>query len=225
MCIQSLSMSQHITRNFSGGWKVLEVSWGERWCRHHCIIGRDTELKEKVSSFDRKNIFNADECGPFYKMAPETTSALTRSEGWKKSKDWITVLVCANSDGSEKDPLMFIGNALRPRAFKKKFGADYGLDYFANRKAWMTGALFNEWLKLFDDRLNGQHRWVLLMLENCSSNDSVKTFPMLEHTEAFFSPTKQDVKITAVRCWHYCGVKNAIQELSIGVYFGSDGRN
>lgn len=107
------------------------------------VLAEMPNIEEKFSSIDRKDIFNADKCGLFYKTAPTTTVALTRREGRKKKKNRITVLVCAKTDGPEKVPLIFKGKALRQRVFKKKLEANYGLDYYANRNAWITGSLFN----------------------------------------------------------------------------------
>lgn len=45
-------------------------------------------------------------------MAPQATFTLTHLDGWMKSKDQIMVLVCAISDDSENDFLMFIGRRL-----------------------------------------------------------------------------------------------------------------
>lgn len=44
-------------------------------------------------------------------------------------KDRITLLVCANADGSEKVELMIIGTAKKPHPFKKKCGEELGFDY------------------------------------------------------------------------------------------------
>lgn len=73
-----------------------------------------------------------------------------RPLGRQESKDLITVLVCANSIGTETFEPMFIGNSLRPIVFRRRSKAEHGLDYYANRNAWTTSALFHDWLKRFD---------------------------------------------------------------------------
>lgn len=59
-------------------------------------------------------------------MAPTTKVASERLPGRKKEKQRITVLACENSEGSEKYELMIIGNAHKPRAFRKRTGSDQG---------------------------------------------------------------------------------------------------
>ena len=52
----------------------------------------------------------------------------------------------ANADGSEKLPPFFIGHAKKPRCFERKTAERLGFLYRNNKKAWMTGILFQEWL-------------------------------------------------------------------------------
>ena len=57
----------------------------------------------------------------------------------------------ANMSGSEKFPLLVIGNSKRPHAFKKK---KIPVTYKANSKAWMTTELLEEMLRAWDGRLS-----------------------------------------------------------------------
>ena len=59
-------------------------------------------------------------------------------------------LACCNADGSEKLPLMIIGNEERSHAFKKRSGRDMGFDYHWNKKGWMKAEIFFEWLRRLD---------------------------------------------------------------------------
>lgn len=58
-------------------------------------------IQNVIRKYERKHIFNADECGLFYKLAPDTTVTTKGLAGRKKMKDRITLLICANADGSE----------------------------------------------------------------------------------------------------------------------------
>lgn len=113
--------------------------------------------------YSLKDTFNADEFGLSYRMEPNTTIARERLLGRKKEKQRISVLACANGDGSKKFELIIIGSSWKPRSFKKKIGAEIGFDCRANRKAWMTRELLFAWLKRF-----GSVYW-----ENCRKNGSV----------------------------------------------------
>ena len=50
------------------------------------------------------NIFNADETGLYWRLLPDKIHAVTEEvcTGGKKSKERVTLLVCANMSGSEK---------------------------------------------------------------------------------------------------------------------------
>lgn len=118
-------------------------------------------------------------------MALDWTVSHIRPNGRRKCKDSITVLVCANSDGSEKVERMFIGNAVRPRAIKNKIEKDYGLYYRANRNAWIKSILFFDWIKHFEDSFRNYERKVLFLSDNCSAHGSLKIFGDLQSVELY----------------------------------------
>ena len=47
--------------------------------------------------------------------------------------------------GVDKLPLLVIGKAMKPRCFKNV--NTLPLDYTANKKAWMTDSIFENWLQ------------------------------------------------------------------------------
>jgi hypothetical protein len=71
--------------------------------------------------------------------------------GSKLSKDCITVLVCANVDGTEKRKLLVIGKSKNPRCFKNV--KSLPVQYSANKTAWMTSDLFQAELRHWDREL------------------------------------------------------------------------
>lgn len=72
--------------------------------------------------YAERDIYNVDEAGVFYNLLPNRTLALSheRCSGRKASKEWFTILFCANMDSSDKRRLFVIGRSARPRCFKKK---------------------------------------------------------------------------------------------------------
>ncbi|XP_033223555.1 tigger transposable element-derived protein 4-like [Belonocnema kinseyi] len=88
-----------------------------------------------------EDIFNADETGLFFKCLPDKTLTFKGDtcHGGKKTKDRITVMVCANMSGKEKLELLVIGKSKNPRCFKgaKSLPVLYG----SNKKAWMTSSV------------------------------------------------------------------------------------
>jgi hypothetical protein len=75
------------------------------------VAWKDTTLLHLMAKYSPKNIFNADEFGLFYNMLPDKTYTFKDAscKGIKVHKERITVLVCANLDGTEKLPVLVIG--------------------------------------------------------------------------------------------------------------------
>lgn len=90
------------------------------------------QLLAKVNSSKVCSFFNTGECGLFYRLAPLRPNGQESPLGRKASEDHISVLVCANADGTEKVELMFMGTAWKAKAFHKT-GHEYGPNYHANK--------------------------------------------------------------------------------------------
>lgn len=90
-------------------------------------------------------IYNADESGLCFRMLPDKTY-VTASEktapGRITAKERITILLCANADGSHKVTPLVIGKAKKPRCFA---GFNNPLKYTNSKSAWMTSQIFNDW--------------------------------------------------------------------------------
>ena len=95
-----------------------------------------------LKDYDRCNIYNMDETGLFYRMPPDKGLSSKQLSGIKGDKTRITLAFCVNADGSDIREPMFIGHARRPRSFNKQDGYELGFEYYWNKKAWMTGILF-----------------------------------------------------------------------------------
>lgn len=131
-------------------------------------------LPDILSEYGPNNIFNADETGLFFRCLPDRTLAFKGEQcsGGKLSKERITVLVGANMSGNEKLPLMTIGHSANPRCFKnvKKMP----LEYKANKKAWMTSAIFEKWIRKLDTRFLLEGRSVALIIDNCPAHPPIE---------------------------------------------------
>lgn len=108
------------------------------------------KFENKVREKDLKpeQIYNADESGLFWKLLPAKTMVHFKERsapGRKTSKQRITFLACTNATGSHKLKPLVIGKAKKPRAFKN-FG-NIPVVYKANRNAWMTLVMFEEWMQ------------------------------------------------------------------------------
>ncbi|UYV63584.1 TIGD4 [Cordylochernes scorpioides] len=162
--------------------------WIERWKARHGIklrnicgesadVNRETMtnwltdvMPNIISNYACKDIFNADETGLFWRLLPDKTLHFKGETctGGKASKERITILLCCNMDGSEKMQPLVIGKAKQPRCFR---GIKHlPVQYEANQKAWMAGLLFESWVRHIDKKMAGQHRQIILLLDNCGAH-------------------------------------------------------
>lgn len=100
------------------------------------------------NSYTPDQVFNADESGLFWKKMPERTyvSKFYKStSGHKAAKDRITILFCSNASGDYIMKPLVINKSKMPRAFKGVNINNLPVYWRANKKAWLTAAMFTEW--------------------------------------------------------------------------------
>lgn len=202
------------------------TGWLSRFKTRHGIVGKvlsgesaaaDEEAASEwisdnaaslLEQYSPSDIYNADETGLFYEMLPSTTLDFRgqRCHGGKHSKKRVTVLLCANMDGSDKRPPLVIGKSAKPRCFKGNRGLP--VKYVANKKAWITRSIFTEWVVAFDCDMKRQGRKVCLLLDNCSAhriddvvltNTEVKYFP--PNCTSLIQPLDQGVIVSLKRAY------------------------
>ncbi|XP_069108937.1 tigger transposable element-derived protein 4-like [Argopecten irradians] len=142
-------------------------------------------LPQLLDSYQPADIYNADETGIYYRALPDGTLA-AKSEsvsGSKKAKDRITALVATNMDGSDKRKLLIIGKSLRPRCLR---GKSVPATYTANKNAWMTSTIFEDWLRDFNRDMRLQGRKILLLVDNCAAHPASLTNS--SHIKLIFLP-------------------------------------
>ena len=183
----------------------ISAAWIDRWKTRHNVVSKKMcgesaavresdvllhewktiKLRQILVTFSQCDIYSADETGLFWKALPDHTLAFKneRVSGGKLSKERVTCLVCASMAG-EKVPLLVIGKYAKPRAFKR--ANRLPVEYRANRKAWMTSTLFDEWLLKFDKRMRAEKRTVALTLDNCAAH-SVNT-AAVRNVSVYFLP-------------------------------------
>jgi hypothetical protein len=125
---------------------------------------------------ETRDVYNADETGLFFTVLPDRTLASKGESchGGKHSKDRPTVLLCVNSDGSDKQVPIVIGKSPKPRCFKnvKKFPTKY----HANGKAWMTTEIFCSSPHSLDAQMGAQNRQIILFVDNCAVHSKDTSF-------------------------------------------------
>ncbi|KAF0685318.1 Aste57867_22763 [Aphanomyces stellatus] len=156
--------------------------------------GREV-LAAHTSLYDLECIYNMDETGVMYNYQPNTTISNAPRSGSKKDKSRISVVLASNADGSHKLPLTFIGKSKKPRCFGNMNQSAMAYLYRSNRKAWMTIALFAEWIQQLNDSMKCADKQILLILDNASSHKyvdvdltNVRVFMLPPNTTAWLQP-------------------------------------
>ncbi|XP_042913329.1 tigger transposable element-derived protein 4-like, partial [Parasteatoda tepidariorum] len=130
-------------------------------------------LPHLLQSYAPKDVFNLEETGLFFECMP-CKAIMFRSEkcsGGKLSKEWLTILVGTNANGTEKLPLMVIGKAKKPRCSKNV--KSLSVEYHANPKTWITLNLYKTYIRKLDSKFFNQNRNLLLILHNCTAHGDI----------------------------------------------------
>ncbi|BFZ15182.1 hypothetical protein BsWGS_18221 [Bradybaena similaris] len=128
-------------------------------------------LPDLCAGYELKDIFNADETGLFFRAFPNK-SMLSKGDvghGIKINKNRVTALVAVSATGEKLKPLI-IGRSARPHSFRGCTVGELGIDYFHNKKAWMTRDIFTVWANKLNNKMRLQGRKILLLLDNCTAH-------------------------------------------------------
>ena len=87
------------------------------------------------------------------------------------SKERLTLLLGASMDGSDKIDPLIIGKSARPQCFRMT--GIIPLPYQSNSTAWMTGAIWQQWIKGFNSRMKQLDKKVILFIDNCPGHPEV----------------------------------------------------
>nr|XP_022910254.1 tigger transposable element-derived protein 1-like [Onthophagus taurus] len=93
-------------------------------------------------------VWNADETGLFWKRMPNRTyvaKSQKTASGFKAAKDRVTFLFCSNASGDRMLKPLLVNRALKPRSMKGVNLDTLSVHWTANKKAWVTREIFNEW--------------------------------------------------------------------------------
>lgn len=143
-----------------------------------------------IKEYSPKDIFNADEAALYLETMPDRTLHFrgVGCKGTKTRKDRVTMMVCANMDGSEKKQLLIIGKSKNPRCFKNLNINNLPVNYEANTNAWMTTTIMTKWLVEWDEQLAENGRKILLFLDNCSAHPPRLQESLMNIKLEFFPP-------------------------------------
>jgi hypothetical protein len=97
------------------------------------------DLYTITAQYDLENVYNMDETGLFFYLLPRYNllmldEDISTTRGKKKSKDRVSLVVCANTVGIHKIPCTLIGKSKAPTCIKDR---QWLVPYFNQAKAWM----------------------------------------------------------------------------------------
>lgn len=124
-------------------------------------------LPEILRGYDKKNVYNLDETGCFWKALPQQGFAVKGKEcrGGKKSKQRFTIAFMVNAAGEKEKPVV-IWKSANPRCFRGFDKCQLPVKYYDQQKAWMTGEILDSYLTAFNSKMKAERRCILLFLDN-----------------------------------------------------------
>ena len=145
-----------------------------------------------------KDIFSAGEAALFYNLLPDKSLVVKEEDGhkWTWVKERVTLLVAVNMDGSEKLPLLVIGQKPASETNSALDSAEaLQLSYETNDSAMMTSSLFESWLRQLDQQYQASNRTISVIVENCPAHVSPKG---LSNVELLFLPANTTPRLQPV---------------------------
>ena len=86
--------------------------------------------------------------------------------GGKQSKNRITVAFFVLAAGKKEGKPIVIWKSEKPRCLKRFNKAELPVNYFSQRKAWMTGEILDNVLTRLNRQLSSKNRNILLIMDN-----------------------------------------------------------
>lgn len=125
-----------------------------------------TVLPYFLSKYDAANIYACGEAALLFRAVPEDLPVASREE----AQDQLTTLLCTNLDASDKRDILVIGKEAQPFGCQGVRQEKVPVTYRVNCQAWMTAAIFTEWLQTFNADMKGKQRKVALFLLQCGAH-------------------------------------------------------
>ena len=100
-----------------------------------------------------------------------------KCSGGKHSKVRLTGLAAGNALG-ERLPMFVIGKSAKPRCFKGV--KTLPCRYRSQKKSWMSGELFEEYVRELDRTFSVSKRKIALIIDNCTAHPHVENLKWVE---------------------------------------------
>ncbi|XP_015281463.1 PREDICTED: tigger transposable element-derived protein 3-like [Gekko japonicus] len=129
-----------------------------------------TVLPGLLRQYDPSDIYACGEVGLLFQATPEDLA----TEHRPGAKDQLTILLCTNLDVSDKRGPLIIGKGPIPFCFRGSGAEEPPVTYRAHHRAWMTTAVFSEWLRKLNEDMKRKQRSVVLFLVPSAAHPSVE---------------------------------------------------
>ncbi|KAI8494012.1 Pyruvate decarboxylase 2 [Branchiostoma belcheri] len=119
------------------------------------------------------------------------------ARGSKKAMDRISVLFACNMTGTDKLTPLVIGSSKNSRCVR---GQRVPLPWYANKKAWVTGEIFREWMKKVDREMGRKGKKICLLLNNCTAHPhdvnlrNIRLIFLPANTTSIIQPFDQEIR-------------------------------
>jgi hypothetical protein len=135
------------------------------------------DLYAIIAQYDPENVYNMDEIGLFFRLLPKYSllmpdEDISTTRGKKKSKDQVSLIMCANVVGIHKILCALISKSKTPACIKDR---QWHVPYFSQAKAWMDMETCWKWSNevfLPEVKKRTEHQ-VLLLLDNAPGHFEV----------------------------------------------------
>lgn len=189
----------------------LKISGESAFAVHEAAAKFPEKLKKIIEEggYCAQQVFNADEIVLFWKKMPNRTyisKSEKTSSGFKAAKDRVTLLLCSNAYGDKILKPLLVNKSLKPRAIKNKNPKQLPVHLKANKKAWVTTAIFEEWFNEYfvpeiEKYVNekGLEFKILLLIDNAPGHVSIEH----PNIRIFFFSTKHNFSYSTLRSRNY----------------------
>lgn len=191
--------------------------WGKSQSVDEGSVHPFHEKLEKIiqqSDFMQCQLCNADEIGFYWKEMPRNTQATKedKAPGRKLVKDYVSLLLFANVDGSHRLTPVVVGKTQKPRTLKNILGL-LPIIYRTTKNAWINCEIFYEWFYKFfvpavrnfqkEKKISADDVRVILLLDNapahlikeqlCTKDGKIKCMFLPPNTTPLIQPMDQSM--------------------------------
>ena len=140
-----------------------------------------SQLMAKLMAYEAEDIYNVDESGLFFMQMPTRSyvQGELQSKEVKRQKERVTILLSCSLAREKMKPLL-IGKHWRPRVLKHIDIYALPCHYKANKNAWLTRAIFSDWVSVLNTQMLLAGRKICLLLDNFSGHKLEEVYSNIE---------------------------------------------